>query len=134
MDTSDEYIAMCRHAREIQEIWQPEDGDFFYYNTAVETIGRYTDFLCPVDYVQEYPVSQKDCVWLPRLDQLVDLVREHYINISTIQQSAIRVLCSLFDCEHNISLLHSIQTPEQYILSELYQEKYSKWWNGEDWK
>ncbi len=128
MDTSKEYINMCGQAQELQERWKPSEGDFVFHKLDGNVV------TLPALPELAKVVVVTSCTWLPRLDQLVDLVREHYINISTIQQSAIRVLCSLFDCEHNISLLHSIQTPEQYILSELYQEKYSKWWNGEDWK
>jgi len=136
MDTSDEYIAMCRHAREIQEIWQPEDGDFFYYNTAVETIGRYTDFLCPVDYVQEYPVYQKDCVWLPRLDQLLELfchIREFKEVLGWQDIEIVKNVLSLYEPAHFNRIDLSL---EKFFLMMLMEGGFGvwKWWDGEDWK
>lgn len=29
MDTSPEYINMCKKATELQEMWKPETGDFY---------------------------------------------------------------------------------------------------------
>ena len=143
MDTSPEYINMCRKAKELQETWEPKEGDWIFIQRAGDSRG-YEKAIGGFNLNSGYyfygggdsvaiRAATDDVVWLPRLDQLIELVREHYINISTIQQSTIRVLCSLFDCENNISLLHSTQTPEQYILSELYREKYSKTLDGEDW-
>lgn len=39
VDTSEQYILMCREAKELQETWQPTEGDWFVGDGSVHTIG-----------------------------------------------------------------------------------------------
>ena len=116
MDTSPEYINMCRRAKELQEMWKPSHGDWFVLYDEIETIGDYSDDLHPIDYREEYPVSKKNCVWLPRIDQLIDMMGN-----------------DLRPDEGFTMTIKNRKTTEQELLNEHYKNTCHKSWNGEDW-
>ena len=104
------YIRMCREAKEIQEGWKPEFGDFISLGGGTKNIcviahealvvdvehkrnykefkvdgsfgGHWPCFTCP-------PQSKRDeeflrfLVWLPRQDQLQEIWRQEYLSHPT---------------------------------------------------
>lgn len=79
MDTTKEYIKMCEKATEIQELANREvydSTDFFYgklsqENTSVWVVGQAEDCgRCLKPYREALP----DAVWLPRQDQLQEML------------------------------------------------------------
>ncbi|HPS89391.1 MAG TPA: hypothetical protein PLC35_05385, partial [Methanosarcina vacuolata] len=62
MDTSEKYIRMCSLAKEIQQKWVFQSGDFVY-NPAFEKIEVLLD---PGNNSINY-------IWLPRQDQLQEI-------------------------------------------------------------
>ena len=75
MDKSKEHIAMA-DCPEIQDGWEPQDGDFVYYNcnSEPETIC----FSCVKKEVYEKDKKRGKCVHLPRQDQYQDMLGDKY--------------------------------------------------------
>jgi hypothetical protein len=124
MDCSDQYVRMCRQAEEIQELWSPADGDVF------------ADELCHVSIVNS-PIlehlgksikegKRKDYVWLPRQDQLQELVLLMYER---------NCYWMFEECYKHLQLPHptKLESMEQVWLSFVMKERSGKTWNGENW-
>ena len=70
MDTSLGYMKMCEKAEEIQNGWKSNNGDFYTVK------GSYNDASVMLfDYGLEF-LKKSDLIWLPRQDQLQEMVRE----------------------------------------------------------
>lgn len=124
MDPSPEYIDMCRKATELQEMWEPKEGDWFVLYDEIETIGGYSEDLHPIDYREEFPISKKNCVWLPRIDQYCDIVPMEW----GLFAEKCSELCQLK--EHG---LYKYPTFEKAAIAVVMKNMYRKNWNGEDW-
>lgn len=152
MDTTPEYIKMCEKAEEIQALrrhsynrcnWQ--DGDYFYTKS---TDTQMYHSLAHMLGVIEPEIYEKKAIWLPRQDQLQEMVVE---NIMDETKGSMRGRsCSL--------LLHSLlnkfaeepygeqgndyknyptnwfDSQEQLWLAFVMKDKYNKVWTGEEWK
>lgn len=142
MDISKQYINMCRQAKELQEnhIWQ--DGDFIIVHDNVLTIlGDDTITSLSKDLYQ-YSVSGeikkltplKQCIWLPRIDQLLDMFKEcdkwnHTWYKHDTPLEKIKHILACYDTFFNF-VSESIETS---IMQILMLERYDSVWNGEDW-
>ena len=89
MDTSKKYIKMCRKAPEIQNYWEPKDGDYFY-GKPDDMTGEdfpediYVFFNCEDEFYailpQYYdPIKKRfkqdsTAVFLPRVDDLYQMI------------------------------------------------------------
>ena len=103
MDTSEQYIKMCEKAKEIQgQRWGHITDDNFWDN-------------------QRLPWA----VWLPRQDQLQEMVKEKFTGWTYPG-----VLNKLQKFCFEISYYNSM---EQLWLAFVMKEKYSKVWDGENW-
>ena len=137
MDTSKEYIEMCEKAVEIQLLWAVEEGDFctdrdFQCRTPVGCI----DDGQAVGEGEEQDIEdwQHECIWLPRQDQLQDM----------IQGSQLEVIAGFTDWVFGLPEYQTVTpTPcpseqftsmEQLWLAFVMSEKFGKFWNGEDWE
>lgn len=154
MDTSPEYIKMCRMAHELQEMWGPKEGDYFTLN---HLHGK-CDVYCFGDFVMPYcntvsTINPKlhdmmplrdfldhDSVWLPRIDQLITLLNEaqneelHDAGKRFSECSELDTLGSIFhNCAVGDYCDKETFTVEQLFLVGLYDIEYDKSWNGEDW-
>lgn len=118
MDTSPEYINMCRQARELQEMWEPEPGDFY------KLPGRFITCI-----VLKNSLIDMDAIWLPRIDQILQHISEipqwtHY--------KGYELMYKVLDYYSNY-FTRGKDSYEQSFVQILYSEKYNKSWNGEDW-
>jgi len=133
MDTSEEYVKMCRAAKEIQDSHEWECGDYFYecpyddgYGSVswkIRTIGSDNkDAMVPAD------------VWLPRQDQLQDMCTSlnKFKPIYSLAYVTMWAEASGFDCGAN-DYAESLNSLEQVWLAYVMDENYYKKWNGEEW-
>lgn len=149
MDTSELYIDMCLKAVEIQKLdpgskIYDEDEDreheltSFYYLPHAHKISILKWDNDEGHYISGgYRDNQSDAIWLPRQDQLQEMVegRSPYY-------SKFRALISDFtfhwmgnlinDCEDH-KTLKMFNSFEQIWLAYVMSEKFNKQWNGEDW-
>jgi hypothetical protein len=123
MDTSKEYIKMCEKAVEIQESWKRSVGDYAWrgkdYLLIPDAIGILTD---PKTLIVPY---NDDFIWLPRQDQLQEMV----------SNEVIRLMCdmSYFWADYDVNTKGKLSM-EQLWLAFVMKENYKKQWNGEDWE
>jgi hypothetical protein len=138
MDTSREYIAMCDEARELQKSWVPEHGDFFIgeRNKLRVWIDGIND---PAKVVTGVEVEFRDgiphltrFIWLPRLDQLIEMAQESHIRYEQTTQAFLdwtrRDYGSLPGQPRRI-----FTSLEQIWLAFVMLRKFDKKWNGETW-
>jgi len=138
MDTSKEYVEMCRKAVEIQELWKPEAGDWtLSHRDGVKPLDSITISLAGLTpFGANGARIRSDMIWLPRQDQLQEMVC-----------SDIRILIDSFvDCFNGIACiklssgmknsgLHIIDfdSMEQLWFAFVMHEKHGKKWDGEEW-
>lgn len=113
MDTSPEYINMCRKARELQESWSPRMGDFGIYDQQLVIMG--SDGTPLVRHI-----VARNCIWLPRIDQLISNWTNPY--------DAIESMLLGWPVEYD-----ETESLEINGIKRVMKLKYNKSWNGEDW-
>jgi len=138
MDTSKEYMEMCKKAEEIQSLWVLTIGDFVIHrNKSLET----NDFFIATRIIPNY---FQDYIWLPRQDQLVKL----YCNTpSTFLQELIEEIydekcvvagdyhVDYLDVNAGIKPAYQFETIEQVYLNFLMTKRFDLMWDKEqkDW-
>ena len=130
MDTSIEYIEMCRKAEEIQKEWVFEDGDYLYKDRVY----------CWSGYsATDYPGYPQDGVFLPRQDQLQEMFILKEMskqfdatddNFSKEMQILVRSVNFNHFVEKNFEKFNSF---EKYWLAFVMKIKYGKLWVNGCW-
>lgn len=129
MDTSKEYIGMCRAATGIQTNWSSEDGDFIYrppfsYKQGLSHIVESEHVW--ISNMLDGATKERD-VWLPRQDQLQDMM--DYVDCAAESIESFYQWWEIYS-QHHYSTRESM---EQLWLAFVMKEKYNKKWNGEEW-
>lgn len=132
MDTSETHIKMCEKAKEIQDS-----------NSAY---GRHPDVVaeygCTVNKFGDWFWHN---IWLPRQDQLQEMVDPYKNELNSEWHSGIKVydllrvfvgFCSGDEYEMGFptAYVEKFASMEQLWLAFVMKEKYNKVWNGEDWE
>jgi len=126
MDKSTPYIKMCESAKVIQKQWKPEFGDFFVsmslgLTSACQPI--VSDLEKKVSYLKTIKA-----VWLPRQDQLQEMVIEKY---ATPWDLAIAFSNLLMD--DKTSYFDKFDSMEKLWLAFIMLGKYKKKWKEGAW-
>ena len=108
LDTSPEYINMCRQAKELQEMWKPETGDFY------KLPGHFITCI-----VLKNSLIDMDAIWLPRIDQLIEMFP---LGWKAMLQDI-------------LNFVKTGDTPsiESECIKAIMYYNHDKSWNGEDW-
>ncbi len=124
MDTSKEYVRMCEKAIKIQELWKPKDSDI-YSNHNHEDIHLFA--LRTLTKTELFYA-----VWLPRQDQLQDM-----LDMGTAS-AKLKQFSDFIDRKLQIDIKHSLEifdkSMEQLWLIFVMYVKHNKTWGGEDWE
>jgi len=126
MDTSETYIKMCEKATEIQTSQQDMGfihGDYYY-----EPASRNWDII--YDSHKSYVYGIPLCIWLPRQDQLQEMLSLHNLWAKTLAFEFFLRKEGSYDIK---SYAFQFTSMEQLWLAFVMKEKYNKVWNGEDW-
>lgn len=143
MDTSPEYINMCRKAKELQEKWEPSTGDYCASSTGgcdrilVVIADLNNKFLVAAYPYATYDntdhLSKQNIKWLPRIDQSLPL----------IYNTSRGKFCSNNPIDNLKNILDEYVTGERFMRNDLSEEEYfimvlmyegyKKLWNGEEW-
>lgn len=141
MDTSKEYIIMCRKAYEIQSLKIPlwgfcnfEVGDIFVTNQSISANQRYI-----FDGNQEsQPKTDEKVVWLLRQDQLQDMLD---LKGKWCFSTGLSPICK---CEYGggydkeideeLDYYDNFSSFEQSWLAFIMKEKYNKIWKDGTWQ
>ena len=122
MDTTKEYIKMCEKAKEIQKDHEFEYGDLFQ-----DVMGSKAIFIPWEQNIKECPEYYRDCIWLPRQDQIQEMMEIP----CTVWRAS-----SLFRKVQKFIMDYKELEPlsmEQIWLCIVMKDLYNKTWNGEDW-
>lgn len=138
MDTSGKYIKMCTKAMDIQQYApktspmsetdaDPRMGSLFWSECEKQVFMLHFDNDNRELMIGEYhkPDASENLIWLPRQDQLQDIIGRgvipHFSYLVTEQDR----------CNSNV--ISPFDTLEQQWLVYLMEKKFNKQWNGEDW-
>lgn len=117
MGSTIEYINMCQKAVEVQELWEPQEGDWYISKTLL--------FCMQWSLVIDFVNDKTGIIWLPRQDQvqkILDMTDPHIIttriDLWWKQDHIFTGFCG---------------SMEQLWLAFVMQEKYNKTWDGRDW-
>ena len=124
MDTGETYIKICEKAEEIQAIRR--DRGFIYGDYYYEPISRNWNII--YDSQKSYMYSMPMCIWLPRQDQLQEILFIHKEHL--FPQC---VLLKEFIKENELYIVSFLKSMEQLWLAFVMYKKYNKVWNGENW-
>jgi len=131
MDKSEKYFTMCKKANEIQEQWHIELGDEY------ADAGGYS--LGPGTSISSMTSMKDRCVWLPRQDQLQEMVIRYGKDIKPEWFPCLLYVVDFFlkpyaiECERSTGYPFP-ETMEQMWLSFVMKDKYGKVWTGKSWK
>jgi hypothetical protein len=126
MDKSPHYIRMCESAEEIQMLWNPEFGDFFIsmsLGMASPCQPITSDLEKKVSYLKTIKA-----VWLPRQDQLQEVVIENH---ATPWDLAIAFSNTLMG--DSASYFDKFDSMEKLWLTFIMLEKNKKKWKYGEW-
>ena len=143
MDTSKEYLEMCKNAKEIQDLWKPRFSDFVYhFVNYLEEIGIIVS--CPKEkdlliiYVNDrvkYIYQLDTLCWIPRQDQLQELLW----NTNILEDNVTHLLIRFYDTIHGTDpedrdfYWTQFNTFEQLWLTFYMWSKHYKIWDGNKW-
>lgn len=134
MDTSEVYIKMCEKAEEIQELRVPtttqspysfwQEGDYYFLDKEPSVYSFHWS-----------PHHISNAVWLPRQDQLQEMVRsETTIGTATAKpESSWQLSQRFWNWLWSKEEIVSDKSMEQLWLAFVMKEKYGKVWNGDFW-
>lgn len=132
MDNSEQYIKKCEKAVAIQENYKPNHGDWVYYNNMTDPEEMVVcagdewqnDQLRPwISYGTTYKESDTPTVYLPRQDQLQEIVIPKF-------SSQFEMMYAFWKYYNKYPNKQSL---ESYWLDFVMEKLYEKRWNGEDW-
>ena len=126
MDKSSAYIKMCESAKVIQKKWKPEFGDFFV-SMSLGLTSPCQPIVSDLEKKVSYLKTIK-AVWLPRQDQLQEMVIENYAMPWDLAVAFSNVLMG-----QNASYLEKFDSMEKLWLAFIMLEKYKKKWKDGDW-
>jgi len=87
MDCGSTYIKMCEMAEEIQEAWEPAEGDWIIEKDfpkiplVLKDGFRNGSFVTEIHWGEDDVLEKDKSIWLPRLDQLQDMVGDNWIQV-----------------------------------------------------
>ena len=115
MDTSAEYVRMCNQSFKFRKTWKPAVGDFYF--------STYKTDQC-VKVILDAKEKRVNKTWLPRVDQLFDLIEARY-NVAGKPAYALNkfhqyiMAYAPWQCDSVEQLLF------QFVMHELYDVHYS---------
>ena len=131
MDTSKEYIKMCEEAREIQEITKDSCGQYSQFIFIKQDLTIHKAVMVTYEEAEvvkrNNPQNYIKFVWLPRQDQLVELIKYPF----GISRIFIEFTIAL---REDTTLSIYGDTIEKLFLMYLMKKDYNKKWNGETWQ
>lgn len=129
MDRTKEYVLQCEKAWEIQKLWKPIIGDVFHASTSekVEILSLIKNkYNAEWLYFRKFGgISQDDCIWLPRQDDLQKMVLDNPFGLI--------IKLYTFCNKREMPYWELIASMEQLWLAFVMKEKYQKTWDGKEW-
>jgi len=147
MDLTNRYIIMCQKAEDIQHAWMPRQCDFIIEQEVVEqglssckqgagevqVVDLYYQDQESEGYRQECEDLKNNAFWLPRQDQLQNIMEPDIAKVSFLVNEVLSK--PYYYPLKNVlvepaSVFYSL---EQLWLAYVIKEKFNKAWNEEEW-
>jgi hypothetical protein len=119
-------MKMCEKASEIRVYWKPDFGDFY-----VSMAGGISSESQPITSELELRLpymNQIKAVWIPRQDQLQEIISDHY---TTPWDLAVEFANTLMGDDSDY--FDKFLSMEQLWLAYVMNRKFDKRWDGQDW-
>jgi hypothetical protein len=126
MDKSTPYIKMCESAKVMQKQWEPELGDFFV-SMSLDLTPPCQPITSDLEKKRSYLKTIK-AVWLPRQDQLQEMVIEKYATPWDLAIAFSNVLMG-----DKASYFDKFDSMEKLWLAFIMREKRKKQWKDGEW-
>ena len=126
MDKSSVYIKMCEGAKVIQKQWKPEFGDFLV-SMSLGLTSQCQPITSDLEKKASYLKTIK-AVWIPRQDQLQEMVIENHATAWDLAIAFSNVLMG-----DNASYFDKFDSMEKLWLAFIMREKYKKQWKEREW-
>jgi hypothetical protein len=126
MDKSSHYIKMCESAKVIQKQWKPEFGDFFV-SMSLGLTSPCLSIKSDLEKERSYLKTIK-AVWLPRQDQLQEIIIKKYATHWDLAIAFSNVLMA-----DNASYFDTFDSMEKLWLAFIMLEKHKKKWKDVEW-
>jgi hypothetical protein len=126
MDKSSLYIKMCESAKVIQKQWKPDFGDFFV-SMSLGLTSPCQPIVSDLEKKKTYLKTIK-AVWLPRQDQLQEMVIEKYATPWDLAIAFSNVLMG-----DNASYFDNFDSMEKLWFAFVMLEKRRKKWKDGEW-
>lgn len=122
MDISEEYVKMCKEAKEIQELWIPKEGD--YTDTGI---------VFPHELKYSIKYLKESAKWIPKIDQLFEMIDWNILNNISFrkEKDGFCILDATYGVEDNPYLGGSKTSFEKGFLMLIMSFNYKKYWNSE---
>lgn len=120
MDTSKEYIEMCRKAEEIQEQKPSTENEILTGIGIGRLMQTYDGNVFHIEIEGKEVVNE---VWIPRRHQMDIMI--YGIDVPNVQYFATMLCSGAFN--------NNEKSYDQFILKTYMYMKFSKTWNGKEW-
>ncbi len=132
MDTTKNYILMAEKAFEVQELWEPDVGDYFKIRNEVD--GHVNVLGCHWEKCDgcEWEACKEESLWIPTQSQLQGMVKDRFKVSYGIDLYHLVKCFQIFQVKHTGGL--GLTSMEQLWISFVMKEKFSKHWTGSEWK
>ncbi len=131
MDTTPKYILMCEKAEEIRKGKSPEwliEGDYY---CEVSEYPFDNELLIKLMWRHKGLGRAKKRIWLPRQDQLQEIVAECFADLRSAINNFGLWCCHKYSIYQTGQYEDSFHTGEQLWLAFVMHEKYQKQWHEE---
>jgi hypothetical protein len=132
MDTTKQYIKMCRKAVEVQKLWKPATGDFYGW-VICESTGYEI-------WQDGNKINVAADIWLPRQDQLQETInfeiyphQAHTLGRNIEYHASDYIFKFVLNKGDWKAGDFYCKTMEQLWLHYVMRKKFNKTWNGKDW-
>lgn len=140
MDTSETYIKMCEKAAEIQAL-KPKKDEYNYNEWSDFSVGSvfWDERVVVIGTINQLEGICDDCVrhtsknliWLPRQDQLQEMLN---IKLESMLGDFYNAIGVLWEAGWTLrEEYEQFTSMEQLWLAFVMKEKYNKIWDGESW-
>jgi len=123
---TDNYIKMCKKAKEIQKLRKYNEGGWFYTRHGYHRISDdYIYFITDED-VNDNWITRINGIWLPTQEQLQGMIVDPILNIAEFSKWALKAI-------ENAEYYMQFDSWNELWLAFVMKEKYDKIWNKKDW-
>lgn len=138
MDKSKQYIQMCQTSKEIQNAWHPKTGDF--YSDTKGNVNCWTPKAKGAEIIkkgfgvvtQNNVTTLSRLVWLPALDQLIDLSQTTGKGFRDITFDFYEWIKKPYS-QNTTAAEKLFSSQEQLWLAFVMATKFNKYWSEHRW-